>query len=96
MALKELKTNNDSSLEVVNKSMGLTKSRVLDLLGLLDLPEEIKEDIRQKKLTGDQSLELVRKIKGEPGFTIEEIFNSSKEANKKTSQAKSVIELIFE
>lgn len=39
MALKELKTNNDSSLEVVNKSIGLTKSRVLDLLGLLDLPE---------------------------------------------------------
>jgi len=31
--------------------------------------------LKEKKLIGDQSLELVRKIKGEPGFTIEESYN---------------------
>jgi len=92
-ALRELKVNLGSPWEAIAKSLGLTKRRVLDLVGLLDLPEEIKEDIRhkkitekhgralrqllnkaeilrevanfikEKKLTGDQSLELVRQDK---------------------------------
>ena len=104
-ALKELKANNGSPWEAIAKRLGLTKRRGLDLVSLLDLPEEIKDDIRHKKLTekhgralrllldqaevlrevvnfmkekklaGDQSLELVRKIKSEPGFTIEETYN---------------------
>jgi len=103
-ALRELKVNLGSPWEKIAKKLGLTKRRVLDLVGLLDLPEEIKEDIRQKKLTekhgralrqlldkaevlrdvfnflkekkltGDQSLELVRKIKSEPRFTIEDSY----------------------
>jgi len=107
-ALRELKVNLGSPWESIAQRLGLTKRRVLDLVGLLDLPEEIKEDIRQKKLTekhgralrqllnqaevlrevvaflkdkkltGDQSLELVRKIKSEPRFTIEESYNQLK------------------
>ena len=108
-ALRELKVNLGSPWEAIAKKLGLTKRRVLDLVGLLDLPEEVKDDIRQKKLTekhgralrqlldqaevlrevvsfvkdkkltGDQSLELVRKIKSEPGFTIEESYEKHKE-----------------
>jgi ParB family transcriptional regulator, chromosome partitioning protein len=107
-ALRELKVNLGSPWEAIAKSLGLTKRRVLDLVGLLDLPDEIKEDIRHKKLTekhgralrqlldqaeilrevsgflkeknlnGEQSLELVRQIKSEPGFTIEEAYNQLK------------------
>jgi len=69
----------------------LTERHGRALRQLLDQAEILREVfnfLKEKKLTGDQSLELVRKIKGEPGFTIEEIFNSSKEANKKISQAK--------
>jgi len=105
-ALRELKVNLGSPWETIAKSLGLTKRRVLDLVGLLDLPDEIKEDIRQKKLTekhgralrqlldqaevlrdvfnflkekkltGEQSLELVRKVKSEPGFTIDQAFKN--------------------
>jgi len=50
-ALRELKVNLGSTWEVIAKKLGLTKRRVLDLVGLLDLPDEIKEDIKQKKLT---------------------------------------------
>ena len=112
-ALRELKVNIGSTWEVIAKKLGLTKRRVLALVGLLDLPDEIKEDIRQKKLTerhgralrqlldkaevlrevfnfikdkkltGEQTLELVQKIKGEPRFTIEESYNLLSEAPKK-------------
>ena len=88
-----------------SKRLGLTKRRVLELVGLLDLSDEIKEDIRQKKLTerhgkaprklldkaevlrdvfsfiknkkltGEQTQELVQSIKSEPQFTIEESYN---------------------
>jgi len=118
-ALRELKVNLGSPWEAIAKSLGLTKRRILDLVGLLDLPDEIKEDIRHKritekhgralrqllnkpevlrelvnfmkeeKLTGDQSLELVRKVKSEPRFTIEESYNKiqqSKGSTKKTSR----------
>jgi len=30
--------------------------------------------LKEKRLIGDQSLELVRKIKGEPGFTFKDAF----------------------
>jgi ParB-like chromosome segregation protein Spo0J len=49
--LRELKANLGLPWEKLAQKLGLTKRRVLDLVGLLDLPEEIKEDIRQKKLT---------------------------------------------
>jgi len=50
-ALRELKLNLKISWDKIAKRLGLSKRRVLDLVGLLDLPEEIKEDIRQKKIT---------------------------------------------
>jgi ParB family chromosome partitioning protein len=105
-ALRELKVNLGLPWEKLAQRLGLTKSRVLDLVGLLGLPEEIQDDIRQKKLTekhgralrqlidqdevltevvsfvkdknltGDQSLHLVRAIKGQPGLTIEESYNT--------------------
>jgi ParB family transcriptional regulator, chromosome partitioning protein len=105
-ALKELKVNLGSPWEDIAKKLGLSKRRVLDLIGLLALPEEIQDDIRHKKLTekhgralrviadqeeklievatfikenkltGDQSIGLVRAIKGQPGLTIEENFKT--------------------
>jgi len=112
-ALRELKVNLGSPWEAVAKRLGLSKRRVLDLVGLLDLPDEIKEDIRQKKLTerhgralrqlldkaevlrevfnfikdkkltGEQTLGLVQAVKSEPRFTIEESYNLLNEAPKK-------------
>ena len=117
-ALRELKVSLGSTWEVIAKKLGLTKRRVLALVGLLDLPDEIKEDIRQKKLTerhgralrqlldkaevlrdvfsfikdkkltGEQTLELVQKIKGEPRFTIEESYNTIKVEPLKVSPTK--------
>lgn len=111
-ALRELKVNLGSPWEAIAKRLGLTKRRVLDLVGLLDLPDEIKEDIRQKKLTerhgralrqlldkaeilrevfyfikdkkltGEQTQELVQVIKSEPRFTIEESYNCLKSVPK--------------
>ena len=117
-ALKELKVNLGSPWETIAKRLGLTKRRILDLIGLLALPDEIQDDIRQKKLTekhgralrqivdqedklsevatfikdnkltGDQSLKLVRAIKSEPRFTIEESYNSLKETSLKKEKTK--------
>jgi len=50
-ALRELKNNLNISWVEVGKRLGLSRNRVLELVSLLDLPDEIKEDIRQKKLT---------------------------------------------
>jgi len=116
-ALRELKVNLGLPWEKLAKKLGLTKQRVLDLVGLLDLPEEVKEDIRQKKLTekhgralrqlldqaevlrdvfnflrkekltGDESLELVRVVKGKPGFTIEESYTQWKDSEPKKEKA---------
>ena len=41
-ALRELKASLGSTWEVIAKKLGLTKRRVLALVGLLDLPDEIK------------------------------------------------------
>jgi ParB family chromosome partitioning protein len=117
-ALKELKVNLGSPWETIAKRLGLTKRRILDLIGLLALPDEIQDDIRQKKLTekhgralrqivdqedklsevatfikdnkltGDQSLKLVRAIKSEPRFTIEESYNTIKVEPLKVSPTK--------
>ncbi|MBM3701445.1 MAG: hypothetical protein FJW63_00395 [Actinobacteria bacterium] len=114
----ELKVNLGLPWEKLAQRLSLTKQRVLDLVGLLDLPDEIKEDIRKKKLTerhdralrqlldkaevlrevfnfikdkkltGEQTLELVQKIKGEPGFTIEESYNELKNLNSKKVKTK--------
>ena len=107
-ALKELKVSLGLPWEEIARRLGLSKRRVLDLVGLLSLPEEIQNDIRQKKLserhgralrqlvdqdekltqtvifikdknlTGEQTQELVQKIKSEPRFTIEEAYNTIK------------------
>jgi len=117
-ALRELKVNLGSPWEEIAKRLGLTKRRVLDLIGLLTLPDEIQDDIRHRKLTekhgralrqiadqedklpevvtfikenkltGDQSIELVRAIKGEPGFTIEENYNTIKKDSPKSNVIK--------
>ena len=112
-ALRELKKSLNLSWIELGKKLGLSKRRVLELVSLLDLPDEIKEDIRQKKLTGkhgralrlllgqaevlrnsynfikeknltsNESLELVKAIKGAPGRTIEESYNELKNLNSK-------------
>ena len=123
-ALRELKVNLGSPWEVIAKKLGLTKRRVLDLVGLLDLPEEIKEDIRQKKLTerhgralrqlldraevlrdvfsfikdkkltGEQTQELVQAIKSEPRFTIDEVYNNLITCRPKPKIKKELVEII--
>jgi len=111
--LRELKANLGLPWEKLAQRLSLTKQRVLDLVGLLDLPEEIKDDIRQKKLTekhgralrllldqaevlrnvfqfmkvkklsGDESLGLVRLVKSQPRLTIEESYNQWRSEPKK-------------
>jgi ParB family chromosome partitioning protein len=61
-ALRELKVNLGLPWTEVGKKLGLSKQRVLDLVGLLDLPDEIKEDIRSRKLTEKHGRAL-RKLK---------------------------------
>lgn len=117
-ALRELKVNLGLPWDKLAQKLGLTKQRILDLVGLLDLPEEIKEDIRhkkltekhgralrqlldqsevlrevvifveEKKLTGDESLNLVRAIKSKPGFTIKDAYNQWKESEPKREKIK--------
>lgn len=121
-ALRELKVNLGLPWEKLGKKLGLTKSRILDLVGLLDLPEEVKDDIRQKKLTekhgralrllldqaevlrdvfqfmkvkklsGDESLGLVRLVKSQPRLTIEENYNKLKSGLKEKKIKRAPIE----
>ena len=124
-ALRELKAKLDLPWEKLAQKLSLTKQRVLDLVGLLDLPEEIQDDIRQKKLTerhgralrqlldkaevlrevfkfikdkkltGEQTQELVKTIKGKPRFTIEESYNSLKETSlKKEKTQKEPVKIV--
>lgn len=125
-ALRELKLNLKISWDKIAKRLGLSKRRGLDLVGLLDLPEEIKEDIRrkkiterhgralrqlldkaeilrgtfnfikEKKLTGEQTQELVQVIKSEPRFTIEESFNKLISKPKKEKLRRKTIEVAIE
>lgn len=127
-ALKELKVNLGLPWNEIGKKLGLTKTRILDLVGLLSLPNEIQDDIRHKKLTekhgralrqiadqedklpevaafikenkltGEQSIELVRAIKGQPRLTIEENFNTikTKPIKPKTVKKEPLEEVIIE
>ena len=106
-ALSELKASLKLSWDDVAAKLSLSKRRIMDLVGLLDLPDEIKDSIREKilterhgralrkildrgdilrdvfkfviekKLTGEQTLELVQVLKSEPRFTIEEAFEKT-------------------
>ena len=71
--IKALKVNLGLPWTEVAKKLGLSKQRILDLVGLLDLPDEIKEDIRSKKLTEKHGRAL-RKLKD----SKEEILKVSK------------------
>ena len=62
-ALRELKVNLGLPWTAIGKKLGLSKQRILDLVGLLGLPDEIKEDIRSRKLTEKHGRAL-RKLKG--------------------------------
>jgi len=117
-ALRDLKKSLNLSWIELGKKIGLSKRRVLELVSLLDLPDEIKEDIRQKKLTGkhgralrlvldkpevlrdsynfikenklasNESLELIKAVKGAPGRTIEKTYNKLKESKPKKEKLK--------
>jgi ParB family chromosome partitioning protein len=62
--IKALKVNLGLPWTEIGKKLGLSKQRILDLVGLLDLPKEIKEDIRSKKLTEKHGRAL-RKLKND-------------------------------
>jgi ParB/RepB/Spo0J family partition protein len=61
--IKALKVNLGLPWVDIAKKLGLSKQRVLDLVGLLSLPEKIKKDIRDKRLTEKHGRAL-RKLKG--------------------------------
>jgi len=71
--IKALKVNLSLPWTEVARKLGLSKQRVLDLVGLLNLPDEIKEDIRSRKLTEKHGRAL-RKLKD----SKDEIFKVSK------------------
>jgi len=68
--IKALKVNLGLPWVEVAGKLGLSKQRVLDLVGLLSLPEKIKKDIRDKKLTEKHGRAL-RKLKGGNNAIIE-------------------------
>ena len=68
--IKALKVNLGLPWNQIGKKLGLSKQRILDLVGLLDLPKEIKEDIRNKKLTEKHGRAL-RKLKDDKDKLLE-------------------------
>jgi len=109
VALKELKANLDLKWEDIGQKLGLKKRRIHELVGLLDLPEEVQEDIRQKKiterhgralrqlkdkeklkdvhslieekkLTGEQTQEIVKRVKSAPRRTIKKVYEEFEES----------------
>jgi len=61
--IRALKVNLGLPWVDIAKKLGLSKQRVLDLVGLLNLPDEIKDDIRSRKLTEKHGRAL-RKLEG--------------------------------
>lgn len=68
--IKALKVNLGLPWTEIGKKLGLSKQRILDLVGLLDLPDEIKKDIRDKKLTEKHGRAL-RKLKDDKDKLLE-------------------------
>jgi len=68
--IKALKVNLGLPWNQIGKKLGLSKQRILDIVGLLDLPEEIKKDIRNKKLTEKHGRAL-RKLKDDKDKLLE-------------------------
>ena len=123
-ALKDLKESLTLSWEKLGKKLGLSKRRIFELVGLLNLPEEIKKDIQQKKLTerhgralkqlidkpkalqgvygfiekkkltGEQTQELVKIVKGAPRRTTEEAYKQiEKQRKEKPKPGRSPVEI---
>jgi len=61
--IRALKVNLGLPWVEVARKLGLSKQRLMDLVGLLNLPDEIKEDIRGRRLTEKHGRAL-RKLKG--------------------------------
>jgi len=61
--IKTLRVNLGLPWTKVAEKLSLSKQRVLDLVGLLNLPDEIKDDIRNRKLNEKHGRAL-RKLKG--------------------------------
>lgn len=68
--IKALKVNLGLPWNQIGKKLGLSKQRILDLVGLLELPDEIKKDIRNKKLTEKHGRAL-RKLKDDKDKILE-------------------------
>ena len=83
--IKALKVNLGLPWTAVGKKLGLSKQRILDLVGLLDLPNEIKEDIRAKRLTEKHGRAL-RKLKENKDeiFEVSKIIKEDKLSGDKT------------
>jgi len=91
-ALRELKKSLNLSWIELGKRIGLSKRRVLELVSLLDLPDEIKEDIRQKKLTGKHGRAL-RLLLGQ-AEVLRNCYNFIKEKNLTSNESLELIEAV--
>lgn len=90
-ALRELKESTGFTWEAIGRKLGLSEIRVKQLVGLLDLPEEIKEDIRSKKLTEKHGRAL-RKLKDNK----DEMLKVSKIVKEKKLSGDETIKLVKE
>jgi len=89
--IKTLKVNLCLPWTEVGKKLGLSKQRVLDLVGLLNLPDEVKDDIRSRKLTEKHGRAL-RKLKGGK----DEVLKVSKIAKEKKLSGEETLKLAKE
>lgn len=89
--IKTLKVNLGLPWTEVAGKLGLSKQRLLDLVGLLNLPDEIKEDIRSRRLTEKHGRAL-RKLKG----SKEEVLKVSKIAKEKKLSGDETLKLTKE
>ena len=91
-ALKDLKKSLNLSWVELGKKIGLSKRRVLELVSLLDLPDEVKEDIRQKKLTAKHGRAL-RLVIDKPEV-LRDSYNFIKENNLASKESLELIKAI--
>ena len=65
------------------------------LLNQAEVLREVSNFIKEKKLTGEQTQELVQTIKSQPRLTFEESYQKLKGINHKKESNKDPIEILF-
>ena len=80
---------NDVSVFKSDKRLTEKQWRALrQILKKADVLRDVFEFFKENKLTGDESIELVKAVKSEPGFTIKEAYDYWKESEPKKEKIK--------